>query len=225
MSDRDVQLALLEGMARPVGPLLDSVVAGSNADLMLAAAPLYLRGSVLDVTYGRGKWWDRYQPDKFDFHDLALDGVDFRALPEDDDSYDTVIFDPPYVHSSGQSSSKSNDFTSRYGLEPEWRYTCADIRNLMTDGTRECCRVARSYVLVKAMGYVQNHVLTDLPALATNAAADVGWAKWDVVVHHSGPSLGNGRPVFRQKRARRAHSYLLVFASPDKHRYRQQETT
>ena len=48
--ERDVQLSLIEGYDRPVGPILKSVFTGQhNCDLIEAIAPLYLTGSVLDV--------------------------------------------------------------------------------------------------------------------------------------------------------------------------------
>lgn len=65
---RPVQLGLLDGTDRGVGPLPQSVVHGSNSDLIAAIAPLYLTGSVLDTTYGRGMWWQRYQPEAFAWH-------------------------------------------------------------------------------------------------------------------------------------------------------------
>src|SRR4051812_26056261 len=98
---RPVQLGLIEGTDKHVGPLCTSVITGSNADLIAAIAPLYLTGSVLDVTYGKGMWWRRFQPDPFGHHDIALDGVDFRALPHADGSWSAVCFDPPYVPRQG----------------------------------------------------------------------------------------------------------------------------
>jgi hypothetical protein len=47
---------------KPVGPILPSVFTGTNADLIAAVAPFYLRGHVLDCTYGKGKWWNRFRP-------------------------------------------------------------------------------------------------------------------------------------------------------------------
>lgn len=54
---------------------------------------------VADLTYGDGNWWaDDTRPTSFVAHDLyKLDGVDFRALPEPDGTYDAVMYDPPYV--------------------------------------------------------------------------------------------------------------------------------
>jgi hypothetical protein len=71
----------------------------NNATLIAdGVAPLYLPADavVLDPTYGKGGFWKKYRPPKLIAHDLKLDGVDFTALPEADDSVDVVAFDPPY---------------------------------------------------------------------------------------------------------------------------------
>lgn len=212
---RDVQLSLVEGMERPVGPLPLSVQTGTNADLIARIAPLYLSGSVLDVTYGEGKWWERFRPADFTAHDLhKLDGVDFTALPEADRSVDTVCFDPPYVHSGGAATSQSADgFRDRFGLEAHAPRDA--FYGLILDGLAEVCRVARRYVLVKCMEFAQGEGLDgtgfhDVPTVVTNAARSHGWAVHDRIVHNAGTGPG-GHNITTIKRARRAHSYLLVF--------------
>ena len=221
---RDVQLSLVEGMERNVGWLPLSVYSGTNADLMAYIAPLYLTGSVLDVTYGEGKWWERYRPEWFTFHDLhKVDGVDFRALPEADSSFDTVCFDPPYVISGSASSSRLGpDFQDRYGIGthnlPAARNTAAGevaFRDFLRDGLAECVRVSRCWVLVKCMEFSQgSHPKTDfhdIPYLMTKWALELGCVKHDQIVHATGTGPG-GHNITTIKRARRAHSYLLVFA-------------
>ena len=216
---RDVQTSLLPGLERPVGTILPSVFVGTNAELLRAVAPLYLTGSVLDVTYGGGKWWDLYQPEPFTFHDLARDGVDFRDLPHGNGEFDTVCYDPPYVESGGPS--KTLDIQDRYGLGR--RRNRYGVDDLIVDGLREVARVAGRFLLVKCMEYAQGGKVDfhDVPTLVTNAAAECGWIKHDQIVHHTGSGPG-GHNIFTVKRARRAHSYLLVFASADKHRYPQE---
>ena len=207
---RPTQLALIEGMERPVGPVLQSVFVGSNAELMRTVAPIYLRGSVLDVTYGRGKWWEKFRPEPFAWHDLELDGVDCRNLPEADDSYDTVCFDPPYVHGGTPGTvDGAADFFDRYGLQ-----TChvGSVLELMAAGTHEACRVARRFVLVKCMEFVAGSTFRDGPAAATAGAWDANWHKHDQIVHHTGGGIGGSHTTRVVLRAARAHSYLLVFA-------------
>lgn len=221
--ERPVQASLIEGMEKPVGPILSSVFNGNNADLMAAIAPLYLAGSVLDVTYGEGKWWDKFTPDPFTFHDLyKVDGVDFRELPEADSSVSTVCFDPPYVISGSPSTDRlCGEFQDRFGIGTHnlkaARNTAAGetrFHTLLHQGLAEAVRVSSEWVLVKCMEFAQgSHAKTDfhdIPYLMTKWALDLGCVKHDQIVHHTGTGPG-GHNIFTVKRARRAHSYLLVF--------------
>jgi hypothetical protein len=211
---RPLQLALVEGGEKAVGPVLPSVFFGSNADLVAAVAPLYLAGSVLDVTYGRGMWWRRFLPDPFAFHDLALDGVDFRALPYDDSSWDTVCFDPPYVPRHGDSDAtmaRDQDFRHRYGLaEPR---TEMQLRSLINGGLAECARVSRRWVLVKANDYCNGKQFHMGHVRVVQEAERLGLRCHDLLVHATGTGPGGGQ-IREVRRARRAHSYLLIFRKP-----------
>jgi hypothetical protein len=210
---RPVQSSLIDGMERPVGPLPLSVMVGTNADLIAAVAPLYLTGSVLDVTYGNGDtaggWWRRFTPDPFTFHDLALDGIDFRSLPYSDDAFDTVTFDPPYVHSGTQATTAgAQAFRDRFGLDAA--FSPSGVLPLILDGLDETARVASRFLLVKCMEFAQGGHFHDGPNVVTNRCAALGWVKHDQIVHNTGSGPG-GQNIFTVKRARRAHSYLLVF--------------
>jgi hypothetical protein len=209
---------------RPVGPLPASVQRGTNADLIATIAPLYLTGSVLDVTYGEGGWWRRFQPAKFTAHDLyKLDGVDFRALPEPDRSVDAVCFDPPYVPQGGEGTVPG--FRDAYGLQ-DLSVHWANALRLITDGLAECVRVSRRWVLVKCMEFVSSGEFHDFPYYISAAADDfdarltithtarqLGCRTHDVIVHHTGSGPG-GHNIWEPIRARRHHSYLIVFEVP-----------
>jgi hypothetical protein len=199
--------------ATPIGPILPSVLQGDNADLIAAVAPFYLTGSVLDVTYGEGSWWKRFRPDPFTAHDLyKRDGVDFRSLPEADASIDTVCFDPPYVPQGGTGSDAGAVFRDRFGLLEEstpWTST----RDLMVDGLVEACRVARVYVLVKCADFVSGGRFHVGHHWILDAGRAAGWDCWDVIVHNAGSGIG-GHNIFDPVRARRHHSYLIVFKRP-----------
>lgn len=232
---RCVQSSLFPDIApdRPVGPILPSVITGSNADLIAKVAPHYLTGSVLDVTYGDGKWWQRFQPEPFTAHDLyKLDGVDFRALPEADTSVDAVCFDPPYVGAGGSPTKDGITMNEAYGtgqsrivaMTPDATNRSERIEALIVAGLDECLRVARRWVLVKCMEYAQGNAgspahakakvskFHDIPHLVTCRALDRGWVKHDQIVHHTGTGPG-GHNIFTPKRARRHHSYLIVFTN------------
>ena len=226
---RHVQTSMFPDITpdRPVGRIVGSVQTGTNADLIATVAPLYLTGSVCDVTYGLGSWWTKYRPDGLVAHDIDPvkgDGVDFTQLPEADNTYDAVTFDPPYVMSGTASSvNLGSDFQNRYGiglhnlgLAPGRAITMSAFEALLVAGLVEATRVSRCWVLVKCMEFSQgSHVhpsrsFHDIPHLLTAAALELGYLKHDQIVHHTGSGPG-GHNIFDVKRARRHHSYLLVF--------------
>lgn len=213
---RPVQTALMEGCERPVGPMPGSLFLGDNAGLIASIAPLYLTGSVLDVTYGQGAWWRRFTPSAFAHHDLADDGVDFRALPYEDDAWDTVCFDPPYIPSRAMHTSTKRGRTHRlaYGLTE--RRSRTDVETLFAEGLVECARVARRFVLAKCCDYSEgggSFVLGHVSAIA--AGETVGLRVADLIVHGYFNAGGPTNPTMRRvKRTRRTHSYLIVFRSP-----------
>lgn len=220
---RPLELSLFPELRPPryIGPLVQSVIRGSNADLIAAVAPLYLTGSVLDVTFGRGGWWRIFQPEQFTSHDLAIDGVDFRALPELDHSIDAVCFDPPYISTPSNEPEQRHSrirrtYSDLYGLtagvtEPE-RFA------MMRDGMIECARVARTFLLVKCCDAVMlgnRGQLTLGHVEVLQHAETLGLVVHDLIVHNTGPGPG-GHNIETPRRTRRAHSYLVVLKQPTK---------
>lgn len=213
MIERPIQTSMTEGMERPVGPMPGSLYLGDNAGLIASIAPLYLTGSVLDVTYGLGAWWRKFTPATFASHDLAEDGVDFRALPEEDGSWDTVCFDPPYIPSRAMETSTKRGRTHRlaYGLTE--RRSRADVEKLYADGLAECSRVASRFVLAKCCDYTETastFALGHVSAIASGEAC--GLRVHDLLVHGYFNAGGPTNPSLKMvRRTRRTHSYLIVF--------------
>lgn len=209
---RPMQTSLIAGSERAVGPLPASVVVGDNSVLMAAVAPLYLTGSVLDVTYGRGVWWRRFKPEPFAGHDLATDGVDFRELPYEDATWDTVCFDPPYIPTRAAATASpvlEGRFRPSFGLEEP--RTKAELDALIADGLAECSRVARRWVLAKCCDYAENSstfVLGHVKVIESGKA--VGLRVHDLIVHVAGGGPGRTR-ITKLRRSSRTHSYLIVF--------------
>ncbi len=197
---------------RAVGPLPNSVVVGNNAALVAAVRGLYLLGSVLDVTYGRGGWWRDWEPTEFLGHDIATDGVDFRHLPHADRSWDAVVFDPPYVPQGGPSTDESSeDFRDRYGITTP--RTQAALEALIAAGLAEAARVARRFVLIKCMDYVTGGRFVPMTYRVAGVALELGLKFHDEIILNAGTGPG-GHNIETPLRARRNHSKLLVFAVP-----------
>lgn len=197
---------------KPIGKILPSVFQGTNADLMAAVAPYYLTGSVCDVTYGVGGWWRVFRPENLVGHDIDPtkgDGVDFTALPEPDDTYDAVCFDPPYIPQGGYETSTAHTFADRFGLTSRSRDA---LWALIGAGLAECRRVAGpgGFVLVKCMDFVNGGAFHLGHRQVLDMADELDLACHDLIVHHAGSGPG-GHNIFDPKRARRHHSYLLVF--------------
>jgi hypothetical protein len=198
------------------------VIRGSNGVLIATVARLgYLGGPddpVLDVTYGRGLWWTRYRPPELVTHDLALDGVDFRHLPEADASVPVLCFDPPYISTGSRETSTTDDLYDRFGLGELKGWQA--IRRLIDAGLAESARVLApgGYLLVKCMDYVESgrkvwntfHVFSEAEALDLRLL--------DRFHHIAGAGKGgpqtmtnlDGSPR-KQKHAREVASMLLVF--------------
>lgn len=204
---------------RPTGPLYGSVQTGTNAALIRTIAPTYLQGRVVDVTYGRGKWWDLFRPVDLVAHDLKIDGVDFRHLPHPDESFDAVCFDPPYIPAGGARTlgrtSDEADFAERFGIGMDNEHaprSRVELRELIVDGMTECARILHpdGFLIAKGTDYVtgSRFTLGHLDYIA--AADDLGLHVHDLIVHHTGAGPG-GHNITVQLRARRHHSYLLVF--------------
>lgn len=158
----------------------------TNADMIAdAVVPLgYIKPSdrVIDVTYGGGKWWTKYQhpPELFIgcVETQAAVHEQYAAHPESElsivrvvpdyrnmrvssndyqEQFDVVVFDPPYVAMGGRATSTIPDFVDRYGLENAGT-TPALLQADNMLGLRECTRVVSpgGLILVKCQNYISS---------------------------------------------------------------------
>lgn len=109
--------------------------------------------TVLDMTYGSGKFWTPYTPWRVTGIDLNPERArdvcaDFTRLPFRDGAFDVAIFDPPYL----TECSKSNP--GKMGALFSYFDSLEALRDAVTRGSAEAWRVGRLGAIVK----VQNHV-------------------------------------------------------------------
>lgn len=196
--------------------VVESVVrCQTNGPLLATAAQLWIKPDdlVVDVTYGLGNFWTCYRPKNLLAHDLILDGVDFRQLPEADASVDVVIFDPPYIPNQGPAST-APQFTERYGLTTVAGRNHWDVEVLVSGGMKECARILRPQgrLFVKCMDYVNSGRLVLGRHFVVTTALGLGLEQVDEFVHARG--LGPQPDIARQVHSRRSHSFLCVFQAP-----------
>lgn len=195
---------------------VESVVKNKyNGPLLAAVAQLWIHDAdlVVDVTYGKGNFWTKYRPANLVAHDLDPekgDGVDFRHLPELDNTVDVVVFDPPYIAQGGRDTSTVPDMLDRYGLHDVPK-TSDDVHALITAGMTEAHRVLRpkGRLLVKCMNYINGGKYIASHHHVVSVAIELGMVQVDEFIHHSG--LGPQPIRENQYHARNAHSFLCVF--------------
>lgn len=200
-------------------PVLAAETWPTNGHLIADVARLYLRPDdlVLDPTWGRGKWWTRYQPARLIRHDLhTLDGVDFRNLPEANGSFDVVAFDPPYVAMGGRTTSGLGQMMDAYGMR-DAPATPQQLWKVIVDGLDEINRVLkpRGLLLMKCQDYVWSGRLQPVTYWAIDMQAFYDCELVDRFEHVTKPrpqptTNRDGTPR-RQVHARRNLSTLLVF--------------
>jgi hypothetical protein len=86
-------------------PILTAMVVTSSAEIFPSILDLYVEpgARIADVTYGRGVFWRKVPEGMYDLTatDSMEDGVYFQSLPYEDESFDVVVFDPPYMARGG----------------------------------------------------------------------------------------------------------------------------
>jgi len=187
----------------------------NNAELIADCATLgYLRtaDTVLDPTYGRGRFWTNWQPVlpvvKADLHYQHLAVVkawDFTALPLDTRSYDAVTFDPPYKLNGTPGGRGAATSDESYGVHR--RATWQERHQLIADGIKECARVAHRTLLIKCQDQVVSGRKRWQTRLFADHAEDQGFTLVDMLHVQGYRKQPDGR---RQVHSRGDYSTLLV---------------
>lgn len=201
-------------------PVLAATPWPRNADLVVDVHRLgYLldEDHVLDPTYGRGVWWQKWRPLRLTTHDIMLDGVDFRDLPYDDNTFDAIAYDPPYVCVGGRNTTTMADFQNRYGIDVAPK-TPSLLQALINDGLTEMHRVVKprktyrrgGVVLVKCQDYVANGKVWHGTYHTMTHALSLGFTvidRLERIQHNPRPQPMSNRT---QQHARRNLSTLFV---------------
>ena len=182
----------------------------TNADLIVSCRTLgYLRDDwvTLDPTYGRGTFWNLWRPKNLRWHDLKLDGVDFRQLPYPDHLFEAITFDPPYKLNGTPTAAVDE----RYGVDA---YASREDRHdLIRAGMKECHRVLHpgGSLLVKCQDQVNGGRVRWQTIEFANYGVELGLELVDMLHMLGGRPQPAGR---RQEHARRNYSTMLVFRAP-----------
>jgi len=206
--------------------VLVSAHVGGNAELFPMILKLHVpKGSkVADITWGQGVFWKKVPEGEYEVHGSDLKtGVDCRELPYDNESFDCVVFDPPYMegffrrdkghlggsgtHSAFRKAYSNGAATKEGG--PKWH---AAVVNLYVEGGKETARVLKKngIFIVKCQDEVSanRQWLTHVEII--QAYEKLGFYARDlfVVVRPNQPGVSR---LITQVHARKNHSYFLIF--------------
>ena len=207
--------------------LVVSAYMGDNASVFPQILELHVPqlSKIADVTYGKGVFWRNVQTENYDLHssDIA-DGIDCRHLPYEEESFDCVVLDPPYMEgfyrkeesqkAGGGTYQAFRDHYSNGGEEPtqngaKWH---AAVLEMYFDSGVEARRVLRNKgtLIVKCQDEVSANRQNLTHVEIINKYAGLGFYCKDlfVVVRPNKPGVSRIR---EQVHARKNHSYFLVF--------------
>lgn len=199
---------------------------GTNADLFPDILKLYVpEGSLIaDVTWGKGVFWKNVDTDLYtvvasDVLPVGDVATDFYHLPYPHNTFDAVVFDPPYMagHVGAQgpkSGSRIKDALSqRYQVYNRNINLVEDVFEQYLRGLREIERVAIStgVVIVKCQDQVESGRNKWLHNWLYN------WAvtnRWDVVDLFIMIRTSVTMRHTHQVHARKNHSFFWVWRTP-----------
>lgn len=180
---------------------------GDNSDLLPKAFALYVPegATVADVTYGKGVFWKGIDKTRYNVLESdLLTGVDFRALPYEDQSIDVLILDPPYMHGGATVKDSINKCYRNQNTSHE------SVIRLYAAGILEACRVLRKkgLILVKCQDEIESaqQCLSHCEIIDLLKLFGFSIVDFFILTQKSTPAMRNDY----QKSARKNHSYLIV---------------
>ena len=181
----------------------------SQQQIIEGICKLHCPGGIeLDVTWNLGRMFVGIQKPHYRF-DLkpqagANGAADFRVLPFKDQTFKSIMFDPPFLAGGGGQGIMAKKFT--------WIRTPEEVWALYRDGIAEIERVLRRYgiLVVKCQDLHNGRTQYMSHCEIMNMAVDVGLYPRDIfiLVARTRPVSWNQRS---QNHARKFHSYFWVF--------------
>jgi hypothetical protein len=203
--------------------LVFSAYNSNNTEVFALILDLYVpSGSkIADVTYGQGAFWKNVDRNKYEVYPSDIKtGIDCRNLPYENETYDCIVLDPPYMHTPGGTAHVNHqNFENYYKNNSinnnEKKYHEA-VLDLYFKAAREACRVLKKkgIFIIKCQDEVcaNKQRLTHVELI--NEFAKYGYTCEDlfVIVRNNKPGVSR---ILKQRHARKNHSYFLVFRKID----------
>lgn len=198
-----------EIIQRPEKTTTDAIVQIGSEDAIESLLSLVgAKEPILDPTFGNGVFWKNSKRNVHGYDINPLRGphgvIDFNRMPFDDNSFETVVFDPPFH--PFVNSSEEERFSGMGKNEKE-------LRLMFESGVRECWRVTKRHLIVKCQSYIHNHRPQWMPLWAINICGEP--FEW-LIANRSGKRISGRWKTVRS--LRRRHADYLLFDKFGNHR-------
>jgi hypothetical protein len=231
-------------MARTTAPPVRTLYRGTNADLLVDAARLYIPDGALvaDITWGTGVFWKKTDHTRFTLLGSDIDpsrireaaGIDSpqfalftlpiptflvadcTALPYREQSLDLVVLDPPYMHDPGRTLGRMayNNVETTKGMSHQQILT-----QLYCGAIIAASRVLKpqGLLFVKGKDEIESSRQRWSRDELPRAARRCGFSDQDMFLYETpyGRTLLSGGQHGTQHHAHKNHSYLFVFRLTD----------
>lgn len=196
----------------------------SQIDIIQNIIQLYIpQGKIdADVTYSKGVFYKNgniQEPQyKFDISPQTVDTVqaDCRNLPLPDNSINSLMFDPPFLATSGKSLStqeNNNLMLRRFGCYNNEK----ELHKFYQDSLKEFNRVLinNGILIVKCQDKISSGKQYLSHVFIINQAIEQGFYPEDIFILLAKSRIVADWQLKNQKHARKFHSYFIVFRKSD----------
>lgn len=176
-----------------------------------------------DPTYSKGNFYNNtgieHPQYKFDILPQA-DGVEYgdsRNLPLQSESINCMMFDPPFLATTGKSlrtDNDSNKINKRFGVYPSEK----ELHQFYIDSMKEAYRILKDdgILIFKCQDKVSSGKQYMSHVFIINEAINLGFYPKDLFILLAKNRLVADWQTKNQKNARKFHSYFLVFQKCNK---------
>lgn len=180
---------------------------------------LHCEGDIeLDPTYSTGKFYKNGIKEpiyKFDIHPQkpGVTEAMAEALPLKDDSIKTMIFDPPFLSTTGPSLSNKkdgqNEMVNRFGCYPTEKELFIFYKKALTEFKRII--IPNGILIIKCQDKISSGKQYISHNFIINYAEKLGFYTKDLFILLAKNRLTPQWQIDGQRNARKHHSYFIVF--------------
>jgi len=199
-------------------------VSADQKEIIRNILRLHVPGGKIDCdpTYSKGAFYDRTGIEvpalRFDIFPQTESVVkaDARQLPLEDSSINCMMFDPPFLATTGKSLTEGcgNRINRRFGVYPNER----ELHRFYRSALQEAHRVLkqRGILIFKCQDKVSSGKQYFSHVFIMNEAVKSGFYPKDLFILTAGNRLVADWQARNQKHARKYHCYFWVFQKTDR---------